>query len=303
MNATDTHPRPEDRVRPVIAAAPGKNDRAGSQRSPRAFTLIELLVVIAIIAILAAMLLPALSKAKKKAQGISCMNNLKQLMLGYQMYAGDNKDIAVPASAYSSGGGTIPAWHNENLTQFTSCTGTAGDQNLKTSPTYPYVTSLKVFRCPSDDSALKGGGGILYPRNVSYSLNAAFGHNDIFHNQNMPPYKEILKMSAMPQPTEIYVLLDEHANTINDAHFYPFNNMKTFGGQSWLDVPSGRHGNSTGFSFADGHAEIHSWHDSDVTMADAPHGPTPYMSGGPPGLPKPGPKDFAWFQQHLAPRQ
>jgi prepilin-type processing-associated H-X9-DG protein len=117
----------------------------------------------------------------------------------------------------------------------------------------------------------------------------------------MPPYRQILKMSDISQPTEIYVLLDESENTINDAHFYPFANMKTYNSSPWLDVPSGRHGNSTGFSFADGHAEIHHWMDADVTkQTDGP--PTPYIGNG--GLwPKPGPQTFAWFQQHLAPQQ
>ena len=281
-------------------ALPGKSKGVGGSSSRCAFTLIELLVVIAIIAILAAMLLPALSKAKQKAQGISCLNNLKQMMLGYQMYAQDNNDVVSPSSPYNSGGGTVPAWHNENLTSVGSCCGTAGDQNLEASPTFQYVKSLTVFHCPTDNSQLTSGPR-AYPRNISYSVNGAISYNDQFHKPNMPPYRQILKMSDISQPTEIYVLLDESENTINDAHFYPFANMKTYNSSPWLDVPSGRHGNSTGFSFADGHAKIHHWMDADVTkQTDGP--PTPYIGNG--GLwPKPGPQTFAWFQQHLAPQQ
>lgn len=291
MNFNTYHAQ-TNRVRPAIGALPGKASRSGACHVSRAFTLIELLVVIAIIAILAAMLLPALSKAKQKAQGIGCLNNTKQLMVGYLMYSQDNNDIASPASAYSG----IPAWHSENLTSVASCCGTAGDANLEASPTYQYVKSHAVFRCPTDKSALSSGPK-LYDRNISYSVNGAMGKSG-FHAANTPPYKNVVKLTDATHPTDIYVLLDEHENTINDAHFYPFSNMKTFGNQGWLDTPSGRHGNGTGFAFADGHSEIHRWQDSDVTKAQGP--PTTRNLSI---CPNPGPKDWQWFADHIAPLQ
>ena len=256
-----------------------------------AFTLIELLVVIAIIAILAAMLLPALSKAKLKAQGISCMNNAKQLGVAYLMYAHDNNDTALPGFGYNR----IPSWCDGWLASVPD----AIDQNLvKASPTFPYLNSTPVFRCPSDLSGLKGSGGVIQLRSRSYAVNGAFG-NSSWHQPNVPPFNYMTKISAItaPGPSLIYVLIDEHENSINDSHFYPFRNLKAYDNR-WLDAPSGRHGNATGFTFADGHAEIHKWADSDVRRVQ--------IAGGAVGandirfLPNAGPKDHAWFTNHIA---
>jgi prepilin-type N-terminal cleavage/methylation domain-containing protein/prepilin-type processing-associated H-X9-DG protein len=260
-------------------------------RKPRAFTLIELLVVIAIIAILAAMLLPALSKAKLKAQAIACMNNGKQLGTAYLMYAHDYNDIALPGSSYSG----IPSWCGGGL----HSTPDAIDVNfVKNSPTYPYLKSADVFRCPSDIAGLRWLGGAIQLRNRSYAVNGGFG-NSSWHQPNVPPFKHMTKMTTItaPGPSLVYVLIDEHENSINDSHFYPFRNLKAYDNR-WLDAPSGRHGNATGFNFADGHAEIHKWVDSDLRKVA--------ISGGvvQPNniafLPNAGPKDHAWFTNHIA---
>ena len=255
------------------------------------FTLIELLVVIAIIAILAAMLLPALSKAKQKAQSISCMSNGKQLATAYLMYAHDNNDIALPGNGYDR----VPEWVGGQVISIP----TAIDEDIvRNSPTYRYLSSTKVFHCPSDLSGLQYRG-VVNMRNRSYAVNGAMGRSS-FHDKNIPAFKRAIKITdiTQPGPSFVYLLIDEHENSINDSHFYPFSNLKAYDNR-WLDAPSGRHGNATGFAFADGHAEIHRWVDSNVTPVRRNGGVV--VPNDISFLPNAGPRDHAWLTNHIAP--
>ncbi len=267
---------------------------AGSRRIGRAFTLIELLVVIAIIAILAAMLLPALGRAKKKANGMSCMSNSKQLVTGFIMWANDNNDYCLYSWSGTDDRGN-PAWCSGQLRGVPD----AVNENLiKESPTFQYVPSLKVFRCPTDRSAFVYAGE-KRPRIRSFSMNGYLGQGGGTVPGNCPPFKSAIKMSDLtrPGPSDIFVFLDEHENSINDSHFTSFRDMVNFGNQGFLDTPAGRHGNGTGFAFADGHAEIHRWVDSSVEKVKYGSGDTPAYE---PGLGTPGPRDFGWWTNHTA---
>jgi prepilin-type N-terminal cleavage/methylation domain-containing protein/prepilin-type processing-associated H-X9-DG protein len=260
----------------------------------RAFTLIELLVVIAIIAILAAMLLPALSKAKLKAQGIASMANLKQHGLADNMFRNDNDDRFLSSMGSTP---TTPAWCEGSVV---AAPDAVNEDIIRNSPTFPYLSSVKVFRCPADQSGLLYQGQIRL-RNRSYSMNGGIGPASAYHSVNIGngTYRQVIKGSDIgsPGPSAVFIYADEHENSINDSHFYMFKNMSSYTGEKWLDAPSGRHGNSTGFQFIDGHAEIHKWLDSDVRSVRISAGivaPNTHSTF----LAVPGPRDHAWVTNH-----
>jgi prepilin-type N-terminal cleavage/methylation domain-containing protein/prepilin-type processing-associated H-X9-DG protein len=227
------------------------------RKAPAGFTLIELLVVIAIIAILAAILLPVLTRARIKAQGINCMNNTRQLQIAWVMYTGDNHEFVVPNYRNFTQGGWVNGVMKFSPANYSDNTNTL---LLTTLPTTappllgPYVQNTGVYHCPAD---LSRAGTQPY-RVRSYSMNGFVG-SPVGDNLDSTTYKVFRKTSDFLQPSEIYVFLHEHANTIDDGwYIFCANNDPTERSQ-WENLPTSAHGNAGSFSFADGHSEIHKW--------------------------------------------
>ena len=227
-----------------------------ARRQHAGFTLIELLVVIAIIAILAAMLLPALSAAKKKAQGAYCLNNTKQLTLGYIMYQGDESEKLMLVGSWIDAGDWLDFQpHNSN----TNTTLLVGSTSLMAT----YVKAAGSYKCPGDQKAALNGPRV---RSISMFQSAGAGGGGSpgtqFVNGNGKNYFAAKKSSDLstPGPVNCIVFVDEHGDGINDGSF-ACKYGEPVGQEQWQDLPANYHNRASSFSFADGHSEIHKWLD------------------------------------------
>ncbi|MED6314397.1 MAG: type II secretion system protein [Verrucomicrobiota bacterium] len=260
----------------------------------RGFTLIELLVVIAIIAILAGLLLPALARAKAKATGISCMNNLRQMSFSWAMYTDDHDGRLVPNAVFPT---RNRSWVRGWLNYAQSVPDNTNTVYLMQSRLWPYHQSIGVWKCPADKSTSRHGGKQL-PRVRSISMNGFLNPPALQAWQ--AGYRPIRKLSDVSGKSlsELYVVLDQREDRINNGYFavdMTGYNPRNPNATRWVDYPASYHNNAGGVTLADGHAVIKKWIDPRTSVTIRKGVNIPIFVSSPKNV------DIHWLQHRSAP--
>jgi prepilin-type processing-associated H-X9-DG protein/prepilin-type N-terminal cleavage/methylation domain-containing protein len=273
--------------------------QAARQRATHAFTLVELLVVIAVIAILAGLLLPVLSQAKSKGHSLSCLNNQRQLVLAWQVHADDHEDRAAANFGKLQvleevANGTYRNWVN-NVMDWTDNPMNTNTALLFAGGIGPYLGGVdNVFRCPSDFALSDWQRQLGWRSRVrSYSMNLMVGDAGDFSasgsNTNNPSYRQFFTTAEISQPSDIFVFIEEHPDTLDDGYFLnkPYST-------NWIDLPASYHSGGANVAFADGHVEQHKWVVSSTRYPARAHIlPYPLTLDG-------GAADYSWVVQHMS---
>ena len=244
----------------------GDGRTVGRVKSRRAFTLIELLVVIAIIAVLAAMLLPVLSRAKARADAANCMSNLKQVQLGWHLYADENREF-IPGNNWESEAGVnghtrgnlnwLSGWLDPRQADNTDNTNTALFLDPQWSSFGGFVTAAKVYRCPASKLAPKEGAA-SYPLARTLSMSGWMGYNSTIYNSGHQLFRRTTDLARL-SPSDALVFVDERDDSVDDGYF-----VIDMLADKLANVPAAFHGGAGAVTFADGHAEIHRWRSPEV---------------------------------------
>ncbi len=246
------------------------------------FTLIELLVVIAIIALLAALLLPALSRARLSAQASTCANSLKQLSVAWFLYTDDNAGNLVNNTGTVDTRRYRQSWVN-NIQDWGINDENTNQTFILSGKLAPYVANnVKVYKCPADVFPALNG-----PRLRSVSMNSLIGDPLINPNRFNPNWLQFYKMVQFPGPANFYVLIEEHPDTINDGYF-----MNVWDTLKWGNLPASYHAGAANMSWADGHLERHRW------LPDTVRSPVKGGAGG--GFVPNPPSDYFWLRERTS---